>query len=126
MGMDGDASPTRPGRRSAPSRVQHATRKEIGERVMGLFPLTNGLAMVNTAPIGVIGQLVGLRMVMPALGWTTLVLVLAIIVAMPAIRLVPAQRRSTGGHSRSRPLAHGCSRNILRPPQAPLNQFGGR
>ena len=55
---------------------------------MGLFPLTNGLAMVNTAPIGVIGQLVGLRMVMPALGWTTLVLVLAIIAAMPAIRLV--------------------------------------
>ncbi len=71
---------------SASSIVQHATSDEMRGRVMGLFPLTNGLAMVNTAPIGAIAQVVGLSVVMPVLGWTTLALVVAIIVAMPAVR----------------------------------------
>lgn len=73
---------------SAATIVQRTVAEEMRGRVMGLFPLTNGLAMVNTAPVGAIGQAVGLAVVMPILGWITLALVAAMIVARPHLRAI--------------------------------------
>ncbi len=68
--------------------VQHVVSEEMRGRVMGLFPLMMGLAMLNAAPIGAVGQVVGLEAVVPTLGWITLAAVLAIVVFWPQIRRI--------------------------------------
>ena len=73
---------------SASSLVQHTVPDDLRGRVMGLFPLTNGLAMVNTVSVGALAQAIGLSLVVPALAWVTLLLVAAVILGMPTVRLV--------------------------------------
>ena len=73
---------------SASTIVQHVVSDEMRGRVMGLFPLGMGLAMLNGAPVSALGQWLGLEVVVPSLGWATLALVLAIILARPALRAV--------------------------------------
>jgi predicted MFS family arabinose efflux permease len=68
--------------------VQQTVTDAMRGRVMGLFPLTMGLAQLNTMSIGAIAQLVGLTVVVPALGWITLAICIAIIVGQPALRRV--------------------------------------
>lgn len=66
--------------------VQQTVSDEMRGRVMGLFPLTLGLAQLNTMTIGAAAQLLGLTVVVPALGWITLALSGAIIIGQPALR----------------------------------------
>ncbi len=54
--------------------VQHFVAEDFRGRVMGLFPLVMGLAMLNTAPVGATAEAVGLTFVVPAIGWLMLVL----------------------------------------------------
>lgn len=79
--------------------VQRAVSDEMRGRVMGLFPLMMGLAMLNAAPVGAVGQLIGLEAVVPTLGWVTLGLVLAIAAFWPQLR------RIDGSSERPPPLA---------------------
>ncbi|MFN0093554.1 MAG: MFS transporter [Dehalococcoidia bacterium] len=71
---------------AASSLVQHAVTNDLRGRVMGLFPLMNGLNMVATAPIGALAQVVGLEVVMPVICWTALAAGVAIIATQPALR----------------------------------------
>ena len=71
---------------SASTIVQHVVSDEMRGRVMGLFPLAMGLAMLNGAPVSALGQWLGLEVVVPSLGWATLVLTLGVIVARPTLR----------------------------------------
>ncbi len=68
--------------------VQHVVSDEMRGRVMGLFPLAMGFSMLNAAPISGLGQLFGLEVVVPAFGWASLVLAVAIITARPTLRRV--------------------------------------
>lgn len=80
---------------AASSLVQHAVSNDMRGRVMGLFPLMNGLTMVATAPVGALAQGVGLGVVMPVICWSALAGALAIIATMPVLRtrgVVGAQR----------------------------------
>jgi predicted MFS family arabinose efflux permease len=73
---------------SASTIVQHVVSDEMRGRVMGLFPLAMGLAMLNGAPVSALGQWLGLEVVVPSLGWATLALALVVILARPALRAV--------------------------------------
>ncbi|MEX1102633.1 MAG: hypothetical protein WED87_00175, partial [Dehalococcoidia bacterium] len=68
--------------------AQHVVSDEMRGRVMGLFPLMMGLAMLTAAPVGAVGQVAGLEVVVPTLGWTTLALILAIVLLRPQVRRV--------------------------------------
>lgn len=68
--------------------VQQVVSEEMRGRVMGLFPLMMGMAMLTAAPVGAVGQVVGLELVVPTLGWITLVLVLAIAILRPQVRRI--------------------------------------
>jgi len=65
--------------------VQHTVAEEMRGRVMGLFPFTIGSAYVFTAPIGLLGQQVGLAVLLPLLGWATLALCGAVIASRPQL-----------------------------------------
>ncbi|MCL4232152.1 MAG: MFS transporter [Dehalococcoidia bacterium] len=65
--------------------VQHLVRDEMRGRVMGLFPLAMGLAMLNAGPVSVAGQAVGLEVVVPALAWALLVISALITLGLPAL-----------------------------------------
>lgn len=74
--------------------VQQTVREEFRGRVMGLFPLIGGLSMLNTGPVSAAGQAVGLEVVVPALGWATLILAVLIFALRPGLRRmrpVPAE-----------------------------------
>jgi hypothetical protein len=47
-----------------------------------------GLAMLTAAPVGAVGQLAGLEVVVPTLGWTTLAIILAIVFLRPQVRMI--------------------------------------
>ncbi len=68
--------------------AQHVVSEEMRGRVMGLFPLMMGLAMLTAAPVGAIGQVVGLEVVVPTLGWITLTMILAIVFVRPQVRRI--------------------------------------
>ncbi len=68
--------------------AQHVVSEEMRGRVMGLFPLMMGLAMLAAAPVGAVGQVAGLEVVVPTLGWTTLALIATIVVFRPQVRRV--------------------------------------
>lgn len=71
---------------SASTIVQYAVSDEMRGRVMGLFPLAMGLAMLNGAPVSAAGQAVGLPLVLPILAWGMLALTLGVIVYRPNLR----------------------------------------
>ena len=71
---------------SASTMVQYLVSDEMRGRVLGLFPLAMGLAMLDAAPVSALGQLFGLEAVLPALAWTTLGLCLLVIVRRPLLR----------------------------------------
>jgi len=54
--------------------VQHTVADEVRGRVMGLFPFTLGIASLFTAPLGLVGQQLGLAITVPVLGLATLAL----------------------------------------------------
>lgn len=66
--------------------VQYLVSDEMRGRVMGLFPLAMGVAMVNTLPVGAFAQGASLEVAVPAMGWATLVLSVAIMVRQPRLR----------------------------------------
>jgi len=73
---------------SASTIVQYAVSDEMRGRVMGLFPLAMGLAMLNGAPVSAAGQVAGLELVLPILAWTMLALTLGVIVSRPNLRRI--------------------------------------
>lgn len=68
--------------------AQHVVSEEMRGRVMSLFPLMMGSAMLMAAPVGAVGQLTGLEVVVPTLGWTTLALITLIVVRRPQVRRI--------------------------------------
>jgi hypothetical protein len=64
---------------AASTLVQHLVDDRIRGRVMSLFPFSLGLAYVCTAGIGLVGQEVGLAVLIPALGWMTVAACLAVV-----------------------------------------------
>lgn len=66
--------------------VQHLVRDEMRGRVMGLFPLAMGMAMLNAGPVSAVGQALGLEVVVPALGWALLGIALLITFGLPELR----------------------------------------
>jgi MFS family permease len=73
---------------SAATIAQHVVVDEMRGRVMGLFPLMMGLSMLMAAPVGAVGQVAGLEVVVPVLGWTTLALISLIVVSTPQVRRI--------------------------------------
>ncbi|MBI5948915.1 MAG: MFS transporter [Chloroflexi bacterium] len=71
---------------TASTMVQYLVSDEMRGRVMGLFPLAMGLAMVNTFPVGALAQATSLELVMPLMGWLTLFVSMLIIVGQPGLR----------------------------------------
>ena len=59
--------------------VQHMVDDSMRGRVMSLFPFSQGFAYICTAAIGGIGQQVGLAVLVPALGWATVLGCIAVI-----------------------------------------------
>lgn len=68
--------------------IQQKVVEGMRGRVMGLFPLTNGFAMLLTLPISAVAQGAGLPIVLTVLGWTTLGLSALIVLVVPQIRRV--------------------------------------
>jgi MFS family permease len=68
--------------------IQHLVANEMRGRVMGLFPLIMGVSMLNVGLVSAAGQRFGLEVVVPALGWATLVLAGLIIAGRPGLRRV--------------------------------------
>ncbi len=75
--------------------IQQQVEEGVRGRVLGLLPLTNGVAMLLTFPISAVAQSAGLPIVVAVLGWVTLALTGAIVLALPQVRRVrPAAARS--------------------------------
>lgn len=68
--------------------IQQKVIEGMRGRVMGLFPLTNGFAMLLTLPISAVAQEAGLPIVVAILGWTTLAFAGVIVLVLPQIRRV--------------------------------------
>ena len=75
--------------------TQHLVSDEMRGRVMGLFPLMMGLSMLTAAPVGGMGQLVGLEAIVPTLGWITLALCTAVVLTRPQLRRVDGTHHET-------------------------------
>ncbi|MGI8925805.1 MAG: MFS transporter [Tepidiformaceae bacterium] len=75
--------------------IQEIVSDEMRGRVMALFPLTLGVAQLNTAPVGAIGQGIGLPTLVPLLGWLTIAACLAVMLARPQLRMVRPRAPST-------------------------------
>jgi MFS family permease len=90
--------------------VQHMVDDSMRGRVMSLFPFSLGFAYVCTAAIGGIGQQVGLAVLIPALGWATVLGCVAIITwnrQLLGARIRPAARMETTSEAPVSPLAAG-------------------
>jgi MFS family permease len=68
--------------------IQQKVAEGVRGRVLGLFPLTNGFAMLLTLPISAVAEGAGLVIVVTALAWATLVCSAAIVMALPQVRRV--------------------------------------
>ena len=66
--------------------IQQKVEEGVRGRVMGLLPLTNGVAMLLTFPISAVAQAAGLPIVLVVLGWATLGLSAAIALVVPQLR----------------------------------------
>jgi MFS family permease len=73
---------------SASTIAQHVVADEVRGRVMGLFPLMIGLSWLMAAPVGAVGQVAGLEVVVPTLGWITLALIATIVLTRPQLRRI--------------------------------------
>ena len=68
--------------------IQQKVEEGVRGRVMGLLPLTNGVAMLMTFPISAVAQEAGLPIVLVVLGWATLALSALVAVVVPQLRRV--------------------------------------
>ena len=68
--------------------IQQKVEEGVRGRVMGLLPLTNGVAMLMTFPISAVAQEAGLPIVLVVLGWATLVLSALVALVVPQLRRV--------------------------------------
>ncbi|MCC7364757.1 MAG: MFS transporter [Dehalococcoidia bacterium] len=71
---------------SASTIVQHVVKDEMRGRVMGLFPLAMGLAMLNAGPVSFASQQLGMEVVVPVMAWATVALAAAIVLTQPRLR----------------------------------------
>jgi hypothetical protein len=76
--------------------VQHLVADAFRGRVMGLFPLVLGLGMLSALPAGIAARATSLEAIVPALGWTTVALTLALGLTRPALRAVRPARVAVG------------------------------
>lgn len=83
--------------------AQQAVADDMRGRVMGLFPLAMGLALLAAAPVSAAAQALSLESVVAALAWLTLGLVGALTFAQPGLR------RYRGARSREAPGARRAS-----------------
>ena len=74
--------------------TQRLVDEHVRGRVMGLFPLAMGLATLSAAPVSAVAQATSLELVVPVLGWATLVCCLTVIAWRPAIRRIGPGRLS--------------------------------
>jgi MFS family permease len=82
--------------------VQYRVADEMRGRVMGLFPLIQGMSLLAVLPIGAAGQAFGLELVVPTMSWVALAAGGAVIVLRPSLRSGPAH---SVGHSAPRTAA---------------------
>ena len=68
--------------------IQQKVAEGVRGRVLGLFPLTNGFAMLLTLPISAVAEGAGLPIVVAVLAWATLALSAAIVMVLPQVRRV--------------------------------------
>ncbi len=68
--------------------IQQTVAEGVRGRVLGLFPLTNGFAMLLTLPISAVAEGAGLPIVVTVLAWATLAFSAAIVLALPQVRRV--------------------------------------
>lgn len=66
--------------------AQVVVSEDMRGRVMGLFPLAIGMAMLNAAPVSALAELTSLEFVMPLAGWLTLTAIVVIVFTQPALR----------------------------------------
>jgi hypothetical protein len=66
--------------------VQRTVPHAVQGRVMSLFMLNMGLAQFMSAPVGALAQALTFEFVVPVLGWLSLMLTLAIVIARPEVR----------------------------------------
>ena len=71
---------------SARSLVQRIVPNAIQGRVLSLFMLNMGVSQFMAGPVGALYQAFGIERVVPVLGWLSLILALAIVLARPSIR----------------------------------------
>jgi predicted MFS family arabinose efflux permease len=68
--------------------VQQNVSDAMRGRVMGLFPLAMGLSMLGGLPVGLAGDVYGLPVIVPTLGWVTLAATALIVIGRPQLRSV--------------------------------------
>ena len=68
--------------------IQQKVEEGVRGRVMGLLPLTNGVAMLMTFPISAVAQDAGLPIVLVVLGWSTLAISALVALVVPQLRRV--------------------------------------
>jgi MFS family permease len=66
--------------------VQHVVAEGMRGRVMALFPLAQGISLLNAFPVSLVGQALGLEVVVPVFSWTALILTLALVLGRPKLR----------------------------------------
>jgi hypothetical protein len=76
---------------SARSLVQRIVPNAIQGRVLSLFMLNMGLSQFMAGPVGALYQAFGIERVVPVLGWLSLTLALAIVLARPSVRRAGAE-----------------------------------
>jgi len=77
--------------------AQAAVSDEMRGRVMGLFPLAMGLALLNAAPVSAVAQALSLSVVVPALAWVTLAAAGSLVVSRPVLRRYRGERLAQEG-----------------------------
>lgn len=81
---------------SASTIVQQVVSEEMRGRVMGLFPLAMGLALASAGPVSIVGQFVGLEVILPVMAWSMLILALAVVAWQPDLRSVTLLEAARG------------------------------
>ena len=71
--------------------VQYRVADEMRGRVMGLFPLIQGMSLLAVLPVGAAGQAYGLELVVPTMSWLALAAGGALILARPSLRKAPGE-----------------------------------
>ena len=90
--------------------VQHTVAEEMRGRVMAIFPLAQGISMLNAFPVSLLGQALSLELVVPIFSWTALVLMLALILGRPALRNLHASAGPIHSVIQTAPAASDAAR----------------